>query len=232
MTRRGNWLVLGALALSPLMAASVLYGRVEFGRRFANLTAAVIGATPEPPHLHFRLSQGKTPKAVVEATTSADVTPLSSADADKVLARLKPIGAPADDTQGFALRESALPPPTGATIPTTFPPAPTEGAAPTVDSGPLTVRRVTPEGDVSLADRVAITFSQPMVPVASQEEAARNVPVTLTPKGAPASWTLTMHPPSKSLAPNAVAVAQLTDGDSGLHSIAVDAAVRVPTPQR
>jgi hypothetical protein len=56
--------------------------------------------------------------------------------------------------------------------------------------------------------------------------------VTLTPKGAPASWTLTMDPPSKSLAPNAVAVAQLTDGDSGLHSIAVDAAVRVPTPQR
>jgi plastocyanin len=53
--------------------------------------------------------------------------------------------------------------------------------------------------------------------------------VTLTPKSAPASWTLTMDPPSKSLALDAVAVAQLTvtvpiDGDSGLHSIAVDAA--------
>jgi plastocyanin len=53
--------------------------------------------------------------------------------------------------------------------------------------------------------------------------------VTFTPNGAPASWTLTMDPPSKSLALNAVAVAQLTvsvptDGDSGLHSIAVDAA--------
>jgi plastocyanin len=53
--------------------------------------------------------------------------------------------------------------------------------------------------------------------------------VTLTPKDAPASWTLTMDPPSKSLALNEVAVAQLTvtvptDGDSGLHSVAVDAA--------
>ena len=53
--------------------------------------------------------------------------------------------------------------------------------------------------------------------------------VTLTPKGAPASWTLAMDPPSESLALNAVAVAQLTvtvptDGDSGLHSISVDAA--------
>jgi len=53
--------------------------------------------------------------------------------------------------------------------------------------------------------------------------------VTFTPNGAPASWTLTMDPPSKSLALNGVAVAQLTvsvptDGDSGLHSIAVDAA--------
>lgn len=53
--------------------------------------------------------------------------------------------------------------------------------------------------------------------------------VTLTPKGAPASWTLTMDPPSESLALNAVAVAQLTvtvptDGDSGLHPVTVDAA--------
>jgi len=53
--------------------------------------------------------------------------------------------------------------------------------------------------------------------------------VTLTPKGAPATWTLTMDPPSKTLALNGVAVAQLTvtvptDGDSGLHSVTVDAA--------
>jgi len=53
--------------------------------------------------------------------------------------------------------------------------------------------------------------------------------VTLTPKDAPASWTLTIDPPSESLALNAVAVAQLTvtvptDGDTGLHSVTVDAA--------
>jgi len=53
--------------------------------------------------------------------------------------------------------------------------------------------------------------------------------VTLTPKNAPATWTLAMDPSSVSLALNSVAVAQLTvtvptDGDSGLHSVAVDAA--------
>ena len=53
--------------------------------------------------------------------------------------------------------------------------------------------------------------------------------VTLTPNGAPASWTLTMDPASVSLALDSVAVAQLivavpTDGDSGLHPVAVDAA--------
>ena len=53
--------------------------------------------------------------------------------------------------------------------------------------------------------------------------------VTLTPKNAPVSWTLAMDPSSVSLALNSVAVAQLaitvpTDGDSGLHSVAVDAA--------
>jgi len=52
--------------------------------------------------------------------------------------------------------------------------------------------------------------------------------VTLTPYGAPASWTLTMDPPTISLALNAVAVALLTvsvptDGDSGLHAVAVNA---------
>jgi hypothetical protein len=53
--------------------------------------------------------------------------------------------------------------------------------------------------------------------------------VTLTPNGAPASWTLAMDPPSTSLALNAVAVSQLTvtvptDGESGLHAVTVDAA--------
>jgi len=53
--------------------------------------------------------------------------------------------------------------------------------------------------------------------------------VTLTPDDAPVSWTLTMDPPTLSLALNTVVVARLTvsvptDGDSGLHSVGVDAA--------
>ena len=56
-----------------------------------------------------------------------------------------------------------------------------------VETGPLEVRRVQPEGDVPLADRVSVTFSQPMIPVTSQEEAAKNVPVQLTPS-VPGTW--------------------------------------------
>src|SRR5262249_46526963 len=53
--------------------------------------------------------------------------------------------------------------------------------------------------------------------------------VTLTPKDAPASWSLAIDPAAMSFAAGASAVAQLTvsvpsDGDSGVHPISVDAA--------
>ncbi|MGB8510732.1 MAG: Ig-like domain-containing protein, partial [Pyrinomonadaceae bacterium] len=48
----------------------------------------------------------------------------------------------------------------------------------------LEVTRFTPEGEVELAPALSITFSQPMVAVSSQEEAAAQVPVTLTPQPA------------------------------------------------
>jgi uncharacterized protein YfaS (alpha-2-macroglobulin family) len=139
--------------------------------------------------LRFRLSEGKPPLGgAAESVPLGEATPLSDTDADRVLARLKPVGAQSGDVQSFALRENSLPPPrAGQTISTTFPPPPTEGAPPVVEAGPLTVRRVQPEGDVPLADRVSITFSQPMIPVTSQEEAAKTVPVELTPS-VPGTW--------------------------------------------
>ena len=140
--------------------------------------------------LQFRLSEGrpKTGADVGDLIPSAQTTPLSDADADRVLARLKPIAAGESDQQAFALRESSLPPPrAGETISASFPPPVSNGAPPAVETGPLTIRRVSPEGDVALADRVSVTFSQPMIPVTSQEEAAKNVPVTLSPP-VPGTW--------------------------------------------
>jgi len=50
--------------------------------------------------------------------------------------------------------------------------------------GPLEVVRQSPEGDVPIAPNLSVTFSQPMLAVSSQEEAAENVPVKLSPQTA------------------------------------------------
>lgn len=150
------------------------------------------GVTPtedDTPGLRFRLSEGK-PLLGGDAETVplGEGTALSDADADRILDRLKAVGAKPEDVKDFAIREGSLPPPrAGQTVSTTFPPPPSEGTAPVVETGPLEVRRVQPEGDVPLADRVSVTFSQPMIPVTSQEEAAKTVPVELTPK-VPGTW--------------------------------------------
>jgi len=49
------------------------------------------------------------------------------------------------------------------------------------------VIRYSPEGDVTLAPNLSITFSQPMVAVSSQQEAAENIPVKLLPQP-PGKW--------------------------------------------
>jgi hypothetical protein len=56
-----------------------------------------------------------------------------------------------------------------------------------VTAGPLEVVRYSPEGRVPIAPELSITFSQPMVQLTSQEEAATNVPVKLTPQP-PGKW--------------------------------------------
>src|ERR1051326_3166637 len=138
--------------------------------------------------LRFRLSEVKenaarptpTPNAVAKSA------PLSEAETERLLARLPPAGRGADDVQDFRLRESSLPPPrAGRTIQAAFaasdantPPRPSRTNA------PLEVLRFEPEGDVELAPALSVTFSQPMVAVSSQEEAAGVVPVKLTPQPA------------------------------------------------
>src|SRR5207248_9108421 len=62
-------------------------------------------------------------------------------------------------------------------------------AAPSVDmSGrTLQVLRYSPEGEVTLAPDLSVTFSQPMVAVGSQEQAAEYAPVELSPQ-VPGRW--------------------------------------------
>ena len=202
MTGKKPWAAVGvAVGLTGIVAVGAVRARQTLMENAAvRAIAAMTGmttasaaesadTTDDRKGLIFRLSEGK-PQLGGDAQTvpTAETTPLSDADADRVLARLKAVGEKPDDVQGFALREGSLPPPrAGKTIPAAFPPPPTEGVAPTVETGPLTIRRVQPEGDVPLADRVSLTFSQPMIPVTSQEEAAKTVPVTLSPQ-VPGTW--------------------------------------------
>ncbi|MEZ4366604.1 MAG: Ig-like domain-containing protein [Kofleriaceae bacterium] len=135
--------------------------------------------------LQLRLSDGQRGAGSYDRPPVAAATPLADADADALLRRAAALKADPKDRADFAIRPRSTPPPrTGTTLAGTFPPAPGANLPPpaTVDAGaPLEVVRYQPEGDVPLVPQLSITFSQPMVAVTSQDDAARTVPVTLTP---------------------------------------------------
>jgi uncharacterized protein YfaS (alpha-2-macroglobulin family) len=139
--------------------------------------------------LRFRLSEGSGGIEKTKSNTLAPATRLSDTETKTLLARLPNVRPEAGDIQEFKLRERSLPPPrAGKTIQAAFA-TPTYGDPPTIPrtTAPLEVLRHTPQGDVVLAPGVSVTFSQPMVAVASQEETAASVPVTLTPQP-PGKW--------------------------------------------
>ena len=143
-----------------------------------------------PAGLRFRLSEGSEEG---EARAGARPTPapaerLSEGETAKVLERLPPLKAEGGDEQEFALRDKSQPPPrAGATVLAAFP-APGGRVSPEArNEGPDKVVRYAPEGEVPIAGQLSVTFSQPMVSVTSQDEAARRVPVRLTPQ-VPGRW--------------------------------------------
>jgi len=148
----------------------------------------------EETGLKFRLSEGadQAPPSQ-ERARIAQTSRLSEAETQNVLRRLPPIKAEASDEQNFALRERSLPPPrTGKVIKASFPPpdqSSDQSSSAIINNAlvarPLEVTRHAPEGDVPIAPQLSVTFSQPMVAVASQADAtAENLPVQLTPQPA------------------------------------------------
>ena len=137
-----------------------------------------------PPGLVLDLSNGKQGPAAFDHTKLAPATKLGDADVQALLGRGKPfVIDPADQTT-FAFRPSSQPVPrTGDTIHEAFPPPPSSMLPPpVVDAAKeLRVLRHMPEGEVKLAPELSITFSQPMVAVTSQTDAAAVQPVKLTP---------------------------------------------------
>jgi uncharacterized protein YfaS (alpha-2-macroglobulin family) len=136
-----------------------------------------------PPGLSFRLSEGVEGAEKREKQPLANAEPISEGQAGSLLGRLPAIKSDPDDKTEFAKRIGTLPAPkTGNKVPIKFP-ADEQRTVPNIDGAktPLEVVRFTPEGEVKLAPDLSITFSQPMVAVTSQEEAAKYAPVELSP---------------------------------------------------
>lgn len=136
--------------------------------------------TKQAKGLQFRLSEGRPNQEIKPA---APVTsPLSPNETEALLNRLQSSKTEVEVEQEFAFRDRSLPPPqTGKTISEAFPHN-VVADAPVTPTSTLEVVRFAPEGEVSLAPHLTVTFSQPMVAVTSQAEAAQNVPVKLSPE--------------------------------------------------
>ena len=136
-----------------------------------------------PNGLTFRLSEGEAGAETREKQTAAKTDPLSENETSNLLKRIPPIKEQTDDKTDFAKRVGTLPAPkTGQMIPVKFPSAEQRNAPNPNLSDSLEVIRYSPEGEVPLAPDLNVTFSQPMVAVTSQEQAARVVPVQLSPQ--------------------------------------------------
>ncbi len=139
-----------------------------------------------PPGIDLRLSDGRQGPPAFDRTKLAPATKLADADADKLLARARPIKDDAADKQAFAMRPKSLPPPrTGNVVKGAFPPPASTLLPPSVtnETGKdLKVLRYMPEGNVPLAPELSVTFSQPMIAVSSQDDAAATKPVKLSPE--------------------------------------------------
>src|SRR5437588_7787265 len=135
-----------------------------------------------PPGLDMRVSDGKQGPPAFDRAQLAPATTLSDTDAEQLLSRVPAIKS--EPGAAFAMRERSQPPPrTGETIKSAFPGPPINQPPPktTTESGALRVLRWMPEGKVPLAPELSVTFSQPMVAVTSQADAAKTAPVQLSP---------------------------------------------------
>jgi uncharacterized protein YfaS (alpha-2-macroglobulin family) len=136
-----------------------------------------------PYGLQFRLSEGAEGADKREKTPPVKGDALSENETGSLLKRLPQIKTDADDQTDFAKRSGTLPAPkTGNKIPVKFP-SDEQRNLPVNDASKqaLEVVRFSPEGEIKLAPDLTLTFSQPMVAVTSQQQAAQTVPVQISP---------------------------------------------------
>jgi alpha-2-macroglobulin len=133
-----------------------------------------------PDGFKFTLREGSEGATARQRSGPAATEPID--DPSSLLKRLPAIKQEKDDTADFAKRAGSRPAPkTGNKIPVKFPADGDRAPAGQGSNQSLQVLRFSPEGEIGLAPDLSVTFSQPMVAVTSQEQAARYVPVELTP---------------------------------------------------
>jgi alpha-2-macroglobulin len=179
-----------------LLAAALIVGVVACTRPDSGESTPMITNTPAEPgdgsaaslsggdyRVEISLSEGQARAETPTPEPVATGEPLTPAEIEALFGRLPVLPAsPADQTE-FNFPVEVLPPPRPGTIITEkFPAvesAPTPQVAP---AEPLEVLRYAPEGEISIAPFVSITFSQPMVPLGTLGDlAAGSVPVMIDP---------------------------------------------------
>lgn len=178
MKKLTAWLLFAAVYLNFVAPMAVVTSAQTIGK------AMDIKMKDVPDGLKFRLSEGAEGAESRVKPPLASTDPLTEGDANSILKRIPEIKPEATDQTDFAKRIGTLPAPkTGNKIPVKFPAADQIGL-PRIDDAkqPLQVLRYSPQGEVPLAPDLSVTFSQPMVAVTSQEQAAEYTPVELTPQ--------------------------------------------------
>ena len=172
-----SWILLISIYVSMIAPFAA------FGQRVSGRPINQKNMDNVPNGLSFRLSEGEEGAENRTKTPPANAESLSENETSNLLKRIPPVKSTEDDQTDFAKRVGTLPPPkTGTKVPVKFPTDEEQRGTPKVNLGDtLEVLRYSPEGEVNLAPDLSVTFSQPMVAVTSQEEAAQTVPVQLSP---------------------------------------------------
>jgi uncharacterized protein YfaS (alpha-2-macroglobulin family) len=154
----------------------------------ADSTPIVVIGSDDPgdtvPQPQIVLSDGVAAPLRAERVPVVEGDPLDDPEIDEALGRLPEWDVPDDDGADFSRPPERLDPPVpDATVETPFPP-PVD--APPIDDpapGPLQVLRFQPEGEVTTAPFMSVTFDQPMVPLTTLDELADDaeIPLVLTP---------------------------------------------------
>ena len=136
--------------------------------------------------LRFELREdAKTSPEKPEVSPTNTAADLSKAETNAILHRLPPMPTNENSLQkSFAVRSKTNPPPrTGNVIPIKFP-ADEKSEPPNANAktNAPPSRQISPNGKMPLVSDLSVTFSQPMIAVASQTEASENVPVKLSPE--------------------------------------------------